>query len=59
MYSYLFFGYVTLLMTIGFIMMQKVQVGRIILTCVWFFHIIYFVFGVNTIKPDLSPDTND
>ena len=50
---------VTILMAIGFIMMQKVQVGRIILTCVWFFHIIYFVFGANTIKPDLSPDTND
>ena len=50
---------VTILMAIGFIMMQKVQEGRIILTCVWFFHIIYFVFGVKTIKPDLSPDTND
>lgn len=30
-----------------------------ILTCVWIFHILYFVFGVKTIKPDLSPDTND
>lgn len=43
---------VTILMTIGFIMMNKVLVGRIVLCCVWVFHIIYFTFGVKTIKPD-------
>lgn len=41
---------VTLLMSIGFIMMSQVPVGRIILACVWAFHIIYFIFGVKTIK---------
>lgn len=41
---------VTLLMTVGFIMMNQVLVGRIVLTCVWIFHIIYFVFGVKTLK---------
>ncbi len=41
---------VTILMTIGFIMMSKVPVGRIALVVVWVFHIIYFVFGVKTIK---------
>ena len=41
---------VTVLMTIGFIMMNQVVVGRIVLTCVWVFHIIYFIFGVKTIK---------
>ncbi|MGM9607654.1 MAG: YbaN family protein [Oscillospiraceae bacterium] len=40
---------VTLLMSIGFIMMSRVPVGRIVLGCVWAFHIIYFVFGVKTI----------
>ena len=41
---------VTVLMTIGFIMMIQMIVGRIILTCVWVFHIFYFIFGIKTIK---------
>ena len=40
---------VTLLMSIGFIMMHAVPVGRIVLGCVWAFHILYFIFGVKTI----------
>lgn len=40
---------VTLLMSIGFMMMSRVPIGRIVLACVWAFHIIYFVFGVKTI----------
>ena len=43
---------VTVLMTIGFIMMDQVLVGRIVLACVWVFHVIYFVFGVKTIKKE-------
>lgn len=41
---------VTILMSIGFVMMSRVPVGRIILACVWAFHILYFVFGVKTIR---------
>lgn len=49
---------VTLLMSIGFIMMNRVPVGRIILAGVWLFHIIYFVFGVKTIKTEsIEKDT--
>lgn len=43
---------VTFLMSIGFIMMHQVPVGRIVLGCVWMFHILYFIFWVKTIRPD-------
>ena len=43
---------VTLLMSVGFIMMSNVLIGRIVLACVWGFHIIYFIFGVKTIKSE-------
>ncbi len=45
---------VTLLMSIGFIMMDAVPVGRIVLACVWLFHIIYFCVGVKTLKPEMN-----
>jgi len=41
---------VTVLMTIGFIMMKQVVVGRIVLGAVWVFHILFFVFGVKTLR---------
>ncbi len=41
---------VTLLLTFGFIMMSSVVVGRIIIVCVWVIHLLYFTFGVKTIK---------
>ena len=41
---------VTILMSIGFLMMSNVPVARIILTLVWVFHILYFVFGVKTLE---------
>lgn len=41
---------VTILMSIGFMMMSRVPVGRMILACVWVFHLIYFIFGVKTLK---------
>lgn len=43
---------VTVLMSIGFIMMKNVPVGRVILACIWAFHIIYFAFGVKTMKTE-------
>lgn len=40
---------VTLLMSVGFVMMHAVMAGRILLACVWLFHIVYFLFGIKTI----------
>ena len=39
----------TVFMSIGFIMMHQVPVGRIVLGCVWIFHSLYFIFAVKTI----------
>lgn len=41
---------VTFLMSIGFIMMHAVPVGRIVLGIVWLFHILYFIFEIKTLK---------
>ena len=43
---------VTLLMSVGFIMMDAVPVGRTVLAGVWVFHMVYFLFGVKTIPAD-------
>lgn len=43
---------VTLLMSVGFMMMSKVPVGRMVLAGVWAFHMVYFLFGVKTLKLD-------
>lgn len=40
---------VTILMSIGFMMMHAVAVGRVVLVCVWVFHVLYFVFGIRTL----------
>lgn len=41
---------VTIFMSIGFIMMHAVLVGRIILGFVWIFHVLYFIFEIKTLK---------
>lgn len=40
----------TLTMGTGFYFMKNTKIGRIILGIVWFFHVIYFAFGIKTIK---------
>ena len=41
---------VTILMAAGFVMMDQVPVGRAVLACVWSAQVLYFVFGVKTIR---------
>lgn len=48
---------VTVLMSIGFIMMHAVPIGRIVLACVWAFHILYFICGVKTIPATKAENT--
>ncbi len=45
---------VTILMSVGMIMMglKGIVVGCIVLTCVWVFHLVYFLFGVRTIPAE-------
>lgn len=50
---------VTILMSIGFIMMHAVPVGRIVLGCVWVFHVLYFIFGVKTIPVSAAGKEKD
>lgn len=45
---------VTLFMSIGFIMMGRVPAGQVVLAAVWLFHVLYFIFGIRTIKLDSS-----
>ena len=45
-------GSITLTMSIGFAMMGNVPVGRIILAIVWVCHLLYFIFGIKTIKSE-------
>lgn len=50
---------VTLLMLVGYLMMSRVPVGRMVLGGVWLFHMIYFIFGVKTLKPEEEPDAEE
>lgn len=49
---------VTLLMSIGFLMMDQVPIGRIVLACVWAFHLVYFIFMVKT-KKEIKEETTE
>ena len=49
-----FIASVTFLMSIGFVMMHWVPAGRVVLACVWVFHIIYFLFGVKTLPQETA-----
>ena len=40
---------VSLTMAIGFAMMGRVPVGRVILGIVWAGHVLYFIFGIRTL----------
>ena len=38
----------TIMMTIAFIMMDEIMIGRIVLICAWLFHVFYFIFRIKT-----------
>lgn len=52
---------VTLLMSIGFTMMalKSVVIGCAVLTGVWVFHIVYFIWGVKTIPTSVSAEVTN
>ncbi len=49
---------VTATMAVGFLMMSRVPVGRIVLFLVWVFHLLYFIFGVKTIPAKPADEPN-
>lgn len=50
---------VTLTMAVGFIMMSNVPVGRIVLSCVWLFHVLYFCLGIKTLSEDSTEEIGE
>ncbi len=50
---------VTILMTIGFIAMHQTVIGQIVLGCVWVFHVLYFVFGIKTLRAEKAVPQNN
>lgn len=44
---------VTIFMSLGFILMDGVPAGRILLLCAWLLHILYFCFRVKTLKTSM------
>ncbi|EEG30535.1 hypothetical protein CLOSTMETH_01876 [[Clostridium] methylpentosum DSM 5476] len=49
---------VTLMMSVGFILMHSVPIGRICLVAVWLFHLLYFTFRIKTIRPETQLTNN-
>ena len=47
---------VTILMAIGFIMMNNVPIGRVVLVIVWIFHFLYFGLKVETVKEEKAKE---
>ena len=46
----------TVLMAIGFIMMNNVPIGRVVLVIVWIFHFLYFGLKVETVKEEKAKE---
>jgi uncharacterized membrane protein YbaN (DUF454 family) len=46
----------TMAMAIGFFAMHRIPVGQVILFLVWLFHILFFFFGIKTLKVETTAD---
>ena len=46
----------TIVMGIGFLLMDKILIGRIVLAFVWVFHIWYFLCKIRTLAPEMTEE---
>ena len=46
----------TIVMGIGFLLMDKILIGRIVLAFVWVFHIWYFFCKIRTLAPEMTEE---
>ena len=46
----------TIVMRIGFLLMDKILIGRIVLAFVWVFHIWYFFCKIRTLAPEMTEE---
>lgn len=47
---------ITLLMGFSFLMMKNTPIGRMILACVWVVHVLYFLFGIKTLRENIQAE---
>ena len=50
---------VTIFMGFGFCMMSRVPIARVVLVLVWLCHVIYFLFGVKTLKSEQAMEEKE
>lgn len=49
---------ITMLMGFGFFLMKRTPAGQLLLICIWAAHVLYFAFGIKTLKENVQTEAN-